>query len=324
MLSARHCANQCPIVVHRPLPPDARITWVRVQRRRIGTRFRWEALITLEAESLRPVQRLPSVTAAVDIGWRRVDGGLRIATVRGEDGQTDAVILPMRLVERLDHAASLRSIRDRRTDEMRPILADWLRTHEVPEWLRRETAHVAQWRGGHRFTRLGYRWAERRFDGDAEAFELLDEWRRQERHLYQWEQSERDRAQLARRELYRVAAARIAERFPRIVLAELDLRETAKHTPLELGEDARAARVYRFEAAAGEFRDALTQAVTSRGGTVEIRQVLARACHACGGLCSWNAEVYEHHTCEHCGILWHADENQCRKLLAAVASGEAA
>jgi transposase len=172
--------------------------------------------------------------------------------------------------------------------------------------------------------RIGYRWAEERFPGDEEGFALVDAERRQDRHLPQWEASERDRAIGARRELYRIAAKRIAMKFPRVVLANLDLSNTARRARGEEKDVARASRVYRFDAAAGEFRDALEKAVVGSGGTVEWRDVPARACHSCGGVCSWNAETQERHTCEHCGTIWQADENQCRKLLAALANADAA
>jgi len=312
-----------PLVLHRPLPDDARLTWVRVQRRRIGTRFRWVALITAEAHSLDPIRRLPSVTAAVDIGWRRVEGGLAVATVRSEDGGAESIVMPWSIVESFRHADSIRSIRDRLFEERKPPIAEWLRTHELPAWLRLGTATVAHWRHGAKLTRLAYRWSRERFPGDVAGFDLVDAWRRRDRHLYQYEAGARDGALLRRREFYRVQAVRLAARYPRIVLAKLDLRETAKHVQVENGEDALAAREYRFVAAAGEFRAALSSAVVKSGGTVESVAVESKACHACGGLCAWDAAVYETHTCEHCGARWHVDDNQCRKLLA-IARGRAA
>lgn len=313
-----------PILLHRPLPSDSRITWVRVQRRRIGTRFRWEALFTIESESFRATPRAPSVTAAVDLGWRRVPDGLRIATAIGEDGQREEVVLPMSFVEKMDHASSLRSIRDRRFEEMRPELMKLLAPLSLPDWLRDGTATLPQWHHGGRLIRLGYKWITERFPGDADAFALVDAWRRQDRHLHQWEASERDKTVLSRRDFYRVAAKRLATRFPRLLIIDLDLSKTAKKKRVEEGEDAVAARIYRFEAATGEFRDALEKAVVAAGGQSERVDVPARSCNACGEICSWNQEQTEHHTCEHCGAQWRADENMCVKMLATLASASAA
>jgi len=314
-----------PILMHRPLPADGRITWVHVQRRRVGTRFRWECLFTVEAATLEKPSRLPSVTAAVDFGWRRTGDGLRIARAVTEDGDTEDLILPLSVVMRQRKPDDVRSIRDKHFDRMRPSLVAWLATHDHPDWLARDLAHLELWRSTARLTRVAYRWCDRRFDGDEEIFEAVDSWRRQDRHLYQWEQSSRSKAVGARRAHYRNVASQWAKRYPRIVItSKLDLSETAKRPEPGEIEDAEAAHVYRKEAAAGEFRAALVQAVRSSGGTVVIVDVPAQTCHACGGICDWDPSTTDHHTCEHCGVSWQCDDNMCQKLHAALASGEAA
>jgi len=312
--------------LHRPLPHDARITWVRVQRRRIGVRHRWECLITVEAESLRAPTRLPSVTAAVDFGWRRVGDHLRIARAMTEDGDVLDLLLPMEIVHAQRFPDELRAIRDKHFDLVRVRLSKWLTEHAHPTWLAKSLATLPHWKSTHALTRVAYRWLDRRFDGDEEMFGVVDAWRRKERHLYHWEARQRSKAIGERREFYRVHAKQWAERFPRIVLSSnLDLSETQRRAPAGAEVESEAPHVYRKEAAAGEFREALIRAVVASGGSVLRADVPARTCHACGGICdAWEPDVEEHHTCENCGAAWQCDDNMCHKLHAALASGEAA
>ena len=312
-----------PIIMHRPLPEDATIKYIRVKRERIGTNFRWEATFTLETDQRTRPLRPPSVSAGVDLGWRRVGDHLKIAHVESETGETDQVLMPMSIVARFDRADSIRSIRTLNWHEnLRPALTMWLKsTSSAPEWLRKGLRGMGNWNNPAKMTRLAYRWTDNRFAGDETIFSAVADWLCQDRHLHQIEDNGRKKAALDRREIYRLEAKRVAQKWPRLVVNGLDLSKTARRNKPEDGADPEAPHYYRADAAAGEFREALKQVARSCGTEVVLIEAPAKDCHACGKACVWDAEKQVSHTCEHCGAHWNADANQARKLLAA-ARGE--
>lgn len=307
----------------RPLPPDARIKRVTVQRRRIGTRFRWEAVVSYSAESLRAPKRLDDEMAGVDVGWRKVEGGLRVAYVVDARGQHRELVLPDEILSRIARADATRGLRDEYFEALRPRLARWLREHEHPEWLARSLAHIEKWRSTAKLTRIAYRWAERRFGGDEEIFAMVDEWRRRDRHLYQIEASRRARAFGCRRDLYRRWARELAERYAVLVFEDFDLRKMARKALPDEPADERGAREHRFVAAVSELRLYIGNALRRRGGEKRERSAVnsTRRCHACLALCEWDAAELLHHTCEHCGATWDQDANAAQNLLQDERSG---
>lgn len=308
-----------PVILHRPLPEDGRIKWAWCQRKRIGTRWRWELQLVLEAPSFARVPKLHGPVCAVDLGWReRGDAGLRVGYLAGTDGEERELLMTREIGGRLEHADSLRAIRDRNFNDARAALGAWLGEHEHPEWLRIETRYLAQWRATAKLARVVYRWRNERFDGDAAIFETVDAWRRQDRHLYQWEASERTKALLFRRETYRLLATEIARRYSTIVIEDLDLSQLARRAAPEATEGQHAgARHQRVAAAPSEFRAALKLAASNTGAQIVMvkPQYTTTTCFSCGGSCSWDAALYLSHTCEHCGYRWDQDANAALNLL---------
>ncbi len=115
-----------PIVWHRDLPDEESIIkQIVVQRRRIADtgphRDRWQAIFTcsvipdeLPDKAARHHHLAVDSEAAarmeivgIDLGWRLVDGGVRVATLAGTDEAEDYVVLPRRLIERRSRLANL-------------------------------------------------------------------------------------------------------------------------------------------------------------------------------------------------------------------------
>lgn len=308
-----------PVILHRPLPEDGVVKWAWAQRRRIGTRWRWELQLIVEARSFTPLPKLRGDACAIDIGWRtRGDEGLRVGYLANESGHVEELLLPRIILDRLRHADSLRAIRDRNFDVIRGELAAWLAENDVPDWLRAATRHLHQWRSTARLASVAYRWREARFEGDEGMFTRLDAWRRQDRHLYQWEASERSKAIGRRRDHYRVMAADLARRYSTIVLERVDLREIARlPQPEEEDQQHAAARWQRRVAAVSELRDAIRKAAAKTGAQVVEMEAAhtTTKCHACGDACSFDAAEHLIHTCEHCGVMWDQDVNAACNLL---------
>jgi hypothetical protein len=175
-----------PIVLHRPLPPDAKITWAYLRRRRIGTHMKWTfQLVLAKKEWIRTDTANAVGGVGVDVGWRIVPGGLRVAYWEGSDGEHGELVLAERHLTMWAKSAELQSTCGTHLDAIRPVLADWLRTlPELPEWLavrfasREErdaktlptpavaAARLAHWRSTYRLAALVVEWRDKRIPGD--------------------------------------------------------------------------------------------------------------------------------------------------------------
>ena len=187
-----------PLVYHRPLPADARITWCKVQRRVQGLRERWYASITYSLPSVPMPMR--SGVVALDLGWRkRRDASLRVAYWADDQGRHGEVLMPARVRSRLRHASDLREIQDRHFVRVKRGLLRWLSARDragqlVPDWLASARAWLAPTNSHARLRRLVMRWRDARFARDEGVFPTLERWLHRSRHLYQWEVDVRAKA----------------------------------------------------------------------------------------------------------------------------------
>jgi len=167
-----------PMVLHRPLPGGAVIKRATVSLRKRGPREEWTVEITVALSDAVPLVGCGVGAVAVDIGWRKVPGGLRVAYVVGEDGAAEEFVLDDCAIGGIRKADDLRSIRDRNFDAARDALKAcmdaWLGACVMmPDWLRVATATLGQWKSPGRLAALVLRWKANRFEGDAAVYETV-------------------------------------------------------------------------------------------------------------------------------------------------------
>lgn len=308
-----------PMIMHRPLPVDGRIKCADVSVKRIGTRERWELHITVDAPSLAGPERQGDRRAAVHFGWRSRPDGVRVAYLVDSDDASEEIIVPPEIIARLEHADSLRSIRDREMNALKEALPK-LMPEAVPDWMRAELRRIPLLRSPAKLTSIVYRWSRDRFDGDDEAFAAAEEWRRQDRHLFQWEMSEREKTRLRRRDLYRNIAARLAREYDEIVVDGTDFSPLARTPEPEDDRDkmSEAVQYNRAAASPGELRLAITQAAQKRGTRIVTPPKGLRfsaTCSICGGRCSDVKPDAVTFLCERSGDAIDRDANAARNLL---------
>ena len=305
--------TEVPIFMHRPLPADAAIKRVHLLRERMADRERWKVQFTVETAE---VKRAPAGhgTVAVDIGWRVMPEGLRVAfwhddtllagssETRDADGNGGQFVLDHALLSALTKADSLRSIRDRNLDDLKAALVPAVRTllaglpasetDRVGFLLDAATMHL--WKAPARFAALAKRWRDQRIPGDELVFLALASWAKQDLHLWQWEVHQRDKALRRRREHYRMWAAKLADQYAEIVLEGnndegkvMDLRPMVVLNPPEgtdlLPDEARHGRVL---AATSILRACLVQAFQARQRVVRLKPAKGTTmrCHVCGAM----------------------------------------
>lgn len=312
-----------PMVMDRPMPEAASIKQVEVTRRRIGRNYRYTVAFTVDEPPVQtyPAQ-FPDAIVAVDLGWRKREDGLRVGTWVGSNAPAAAheVLVPNRLIGGFAQADRIKSHRETLFNGIQATLGQWLHDQsERPEWLIERTQHLAQWRGHGRLMRLIDEWEMQRVPEDAEIWAALEAWRKRERHLEDFEVNLRDRLVRWRREIFRVAAAELAEQYTALMVEAMDLRTMAKRPPAEqdTSAQAQAASALRQLAAPGLFRQALIAAFHARGR--EVYQVPAEnttRVHAeCGTvvITDYAAEITVF--CPRCQVWYDQDVNACRNLL---------
>jgi len=326
-----------PMLMHRPLPQDASIKVVTVNRRFRGPREVWSVDITLQTHLDRS-EGATEDAVAVDIGWRTVPGAdgaqeLLVATWVGTDGRTGEQRLTAHQLGGFAKVAELASLRDRLFNEMRDMLALALKeqaaaaptTRWAPDWMLAE--RPSDWRSPGRASRFLTRWQEARglptdagrLEGGDTLYDLLLSWHHQDHHLWAWESGQRGHSIGNRRETYRILGAQLARRYKEVAFADTDLRPLARRAstaaPADVAQNE-TARGHRHLASPGDLRATVAYAFTARNG--HAREVPAldqsRTCSACGAL----SDASEDPTfrCSACGHTEGRDLNTARVLLA--------
>lgn len=308
-----------PVYLHRELPAHGICREVSLNWYRVADRLRWTVSVVVEVGEAAPVaERSGTGAVAVDLGWRKVEGGLRVGFWVGEDGAGGEVLLDDGDVAQFLKCEDLRSIRDQHLNALKEGLSAWLKAPPVPlpEWLKEDAATLPQWRSAARFAALFRRWKEERFHGDEAPFGLLEGWHRRDLHLWRYEAHLREQMILRRREQYRVLAAQLARKYDELLLEDFDLRGVTQ-LDREAADLPDAARHHRTLAAPSLLRDALVNAFTQRGKPVRKVEAARTTtdCHACGGKLGGDPATDLRLWCPTCGRSYDQDENAARNLL---------
>lgn len=330
-----------PMVMHRPLPAGARVTWAKVMMRQRSPHpghdgrapwARWVVQFTVQVPDTAPRAVETPRVAAVDFGWRHRPDGLRVAYVTGQGGEDREVVVPAdEVFDRLDKAESIRGFRDKGIDSVRTKVASVLADVTLPDDVAERVRSMFAWRSPSRFVALQHALSRLDLSGTepthqaaiAAVIAELDAWRRRDLHLGQYEGGVRQGGLGHRREIYRRFAADLAERYDVIVLEDFDLRATAKKAKDEETETSTAGlRDQQRRAAPYQLRQAIEQAAGRRGARViKVSSAYStRTCNACGKVCAGDMAEAIEYRCEHCHTLWDQDANAARNLLA---SGQA-
>jgi len=254
---------------------------------------------------------------AIDIGWRKIPEGMRVAYWRGEDGRHGELVLSNYDMAGLRKPSEIRSHRDHDLDEMRPTLVSWLTAQpELPPWLKEATTHIGLWRSHKRFAHLAREWRMHRFAGDDDVYQMLEAWRRHDHHLWEYESGQRSGALNHRLDLYRCFAKELSERYEVVVLEEKFLSKVARRPEAGVDEDeAKLPREQRQRAAVSELCIALRNAFCRDGDAVAVEAAgTTITCHICGALLDGDAADA---VVQHCiaGHVWDQDHNACHNLL---------
>lgn len=244
-----------PLIYHRELPPEARIKWAKVVGRLIAGKEEWSLHLTLALPPAWVSEPCGQGVVAVDLGWRKVDGTLHAGSYAANDGRAGEIIVGAAVSGELRKASELRSLRDNGLNEMRKRLLPALDSLVLDDEHREQTANIARWRSPARHAALCAWWREHRLADDDEVYELLEEWRKRDKHLWLWETHARRGALARRRDAYGCLAADLARRYQTLVIERLNLgRLASTPRPDSARGGSRQERRQHVEAAPAELR----------------------------------------------------------------------
>lgn len=310
-----------PFVMHRSLPADCRIKWVYLHRRRVGTKDQWMLSFVIARQVWPQTDVAGSGEIGIDLGWRLLDHGLRVAAWAGSDGESGELVLPIQDVGRWQKAQDLRGIRDTRLDAVIARFGEWLSGNDAPDWLTERTRTLRQWRSAARLASVVLAWRDQRFAGDESIYADLEAWRKKDKHLYEWEANQRRKAVAWLKDLYRNFAAAMARRYRVAVLEAVNWRDMGRRAGVGESDKAGAARRQRVIASPGRLAECIRERFADCVSAPA--EYTTQRCHACGEIDGFDARVEIVHTCGKCGKTWDQDYNAARNLLA-FASGPVA
>jgi transposase len=307
-----------PMLMHRPIPDDCRIKIVTVKRRRLGDRWHWKATFVCTRACQLTLPEGGRVVA-VDLGWRKLPDGIRVATVlRNDEATPSFVVLDQATIDAFAHVDELRSRRDKMRDEITPLVRslDWSGAPAAIAALG-EGIKCSTVLGPNRLARLAIVWRD--FPTyQHKAFEQLETWRRFEKKLWLEEVNLREKLRGRRRDYYRRAAKVIVAGARKVVIDRAGMAQAARVNH-EDGRDPvlhAAARHNRTLAAPGELAKWINvQAAKVGAEVVEHGGVSTWICHCCGMEVAPSTPSALHQSCPHCHAYWDQDVNAARNLL---------
>lgn len=314
------------VLIHRPLPDDFRIKNAWIKRTPIGEtgwikdpgrRYRWELQMQLESMTFTKEVTSPHAVA-VDIGWRKqLNGAIRVGFWADTQGESGPIDLPAEIISLFEKAEGLQSTRTKNFNDARDELHAWSKEHPdiLPQWFidTITTKALYAWKSIGRLAARVWYWRENRFPGDETIYKTMYEWVKQDRHLLQWVDGNRMKAQDKRMDLYRKIALDFSRRYSKLILEDFDLREIAKDAKPEDKKDQerKAVRRQRRNAAPSELRQCLREKLP----TITVAsENTSKLCSHCGQLNDIDEKTL--YICNYCNTAIDRDRNAAKNILA--------
>jgi hypothetical protein len=298
-----------PISYHRPLPSGMKIKWLDIYKIRIGRRVEWEVQFSVEKTQNAQWPEKPTANtglAGMDVGWRKKrNGDMRVAYIMGDDGQCEELVLPHKLLSKFTYAKELQSQVDKNFDMERSRLYNFIKHHDVPQWLTDATCHINKWKNPAKLDWIVSQWSDDRFSGDETVFQALRDWQSQHRHLFQLAQDIRRRAIAWRKQIFRDFAAEWAAKYRLIRVEDINWSRLRENPRPEDGDKENVTGENSNHAAVGEllewckYRFAAWESINPVWTT--------QYCRYCNSLELFDKASQMNHQCSQCGRTWDQD-----------------
>lgn len=322
-----------PMLYHRPLPMDAIVKMVEVTRRRVADKWEWDVCFTVTLPA--PTPRKTRRAVGIDVGWRKVPEGLRVATIAAPESEPRFIILPIQYLALHDRVAEYAQSRDRLVNDHVAALkeVDW---SDAPEELREYATKLlnAPRQGPRAMMRLLSNWrkASEPPEGATEgvtwnpaAFAQLVEWSKEDRYIWRLHAGLTRRLTRRRRDIYRNVAAVIARDYDLVGVEQLAVKNMLM-AESRAGDDpfmAKPLRRLAMIASPADFINCVRNAVIREGGRLVLHKgQTAMLCHECGVVSEQADRSEAIQVCAHCSAVWDQNVNAAINLSRIAAADE--
>jgi hypothetical protein len=313
-----------PMIMHRPIPPDCRVKELIITRRRRNGRWLWAASFICTRPAVTPSPALVNTKRiGVDIGWRRVSEGLRVATVLASGDEPHFVILPEDLLKSFSLIDQLQERVRASTLEGLDLIqnADAQAYAQPFQGLLREYQCIPEKRAMHL-----RKFSESSFFLEQEMG-LIDKniiaWRKNFKLLTNWLANQQRKVIARRNHFYRSKMINVLEGASEVVVNDVKFGEIAARKHSLTGEAFFPNRVnyYRNIAAPSELIGALKLQAAKRGiGIVKREAEVPVRCPECGSASRRTRADALPQICANCETSFDQDVATCESLLASVRS----
>lgn len=308
-----------PMVMHRPIPSDCRVKNIVITRRRIGDRWKWAASFTCTraADQSPPAPSEPELVA-VDIGWRRVPEGLRVATVMAAGDAPRFIILPPDIIEsfaftdelrqrvRTSARAGLELLQNKNADSFERPYQDLLikfQTIQDKKFVLLKAFCYSEF-----FTK------QSRESVGAE----ISSWRSDYITLTRWLSNQQRKVIARRNHIYQNKVIGIVENACKLIVNDVKIGEIAarERPSADANFFPRRANYYRVVAAPSEFLRCLKFQAFKRGAAFEKREAVTPVgCPECGSAARRTRADAWPQICARCDTSFDQDVAVCKSLL---------
>lgn len=321
-----------PIIFHREMD-EGKIKTIHLHRRRIGKQFHWSASFTLknDAEHASVTHHKSTKACGVDIGYRLVKEGLRVATVADLGGNVEHLVLPNVWIGRMDYTEKLQSeLSDSLNIMWVKLKSELAKIAEFPEPVNEIVNRMAKMGD-----RLPYKSIKQLFRilkeietsgaplGDLNcAYNILKEFDKltykKEAELFNL----KDKLLSQREHIYRNFAANLSKKYAHIIVEDMKLAEIAKteKSETETNDMPNAVKANRQRAALFSLVEAIKLSSIKAGCLFERAEAAysTRTCNHCNHVNANTDHIYQH--CSNCGEGYDLDENAALNFIKGVYS----
>jgi hypothetical protein len=294
--------------------PTGPLKWVRIHYERIGVRDRWNVQFVV-AEDFEQLAWRKNFTVGIDIGWRRVEGGIRIAYAVGSDGFESQLVIPDHVIDRKKKSFDLQEIRDREKNVYKGLISIFRGTLPPDHPFVELTKELHLWRKDYRFLQLHRYWKNHRIDGDDELFHRVEKWLFNDRHLNDWQKFNVRRMALQVRGRQACWVAELAQRYATFGI-EGDFNIARMRNKNIVSDEMQRAAVAHAETAPGALRELLKHQ-ENRGVTI-VSVTAAKTTTTCCRCGFVRKPLFQEDLmlkCEKCGKTEDQDKNAAINIM---------
>jgi len=306
-----------PMLMHRDMPMGGIIKKITIHAQWEVYRYRWYCCITVDSPSI--ARNATQDMIGVDIGWRKLDGGIRVAYASNDE----SLVIPDSLIELYDNSVKLQSLRDQKFDDIKPKFVATVSPYllngdsnpSVTEAHKKQLASLDKWKSKDRLRNAIYYLNANKIDG-LDLTEYL-EWCKTDRHLMQYETGVRNQFYNRRDELYKNWANKLSNEYSTCVLEDFNISKIAEEKQYHnhIRQIVGVSNLVKY--LKNEFNN-----------WMEVDPYMTtHECNLCGKVDEFDAAAYIHHVCSGCGALWDQDSNAavviCERGIAAKTAGTA-